>query len=139
MDKAARGGNGAVSLPLPAAGTRVAAGFSQAPFIVMEAGFMFQNGTQPMFPTDSGTFTIERRQDRRRKALKSAKLSFNGGFFAAEAVIRDMHERGARLEVARTGDLAQDFTLTISGQPKPVAARIVWRGDRAIGVRFLNA
>ena len=58
---------------------------------------------------------------------------------SAWVVVRDLSEEGAGLEGADLATLPEDFDLTItqpSGEIKKRRARLVWRKEGKVGVRF---
>ncbi len=78
----------------------------------------------------------ERRADRRHRVLKGARLSFNKGFGAAECVVRNVSEHGARLAFGDTAAVPPHFDLLISGEDRPRAASVRWRTMSDIGVEL---
>jgi hypothetical protein len=80
---------------------------------------------------------INRRAERRRRVLKGAVLSFNSGFGAFEAVVRDQSRNGARLAFGDTVGVPPFFELAINGETTKRAAKVRWRSPTLIGVEFV--
>lgn len=78
----------------------------------------------------------ERRSEMRRRALKGATLTFNGGYGAFECVVRNISERGARLTFGDASAVPARFDLTISGEGRSRAANVRWRSLTDVGVAF---
>lgn len=82
----------------------------------------------------------ERRRARRLRALKGAKISFNGGNSVIDCLVRNQSETGARLKVEMTVALPERFSLAIVENGELVPQRdceVAWRTATEIGVRFL--
>jgi hypothetical protein len=69
----------------------------------------------------------------RRRILKPAKMTFNGG--AVDCVVRNISETGAALEVESPVGIPENFVLS-RGDEISRPCRVVWRKATRIGVRF---
>jgi hypothetical protein len=76
----------------------------------------------------------EHRATRRRRLLKTGKISFGGG--AIDCTVRNLSETGAALEVSSPVGIPEQFTLVIEPNHIHVPSRIIWRKDTRIGVHF---
>ena len=83
-------------------------------------------------------FFGERRADRRRRALKGAKLRFDRGFGAMEGVVRNESENGALLSFGDTTGVPSGFELAVNGAERSRAARVRWRSMTLVGVEFVD-
>ncbi len=82
---------------------------------------------------------IERREAKRVQVEWQATIEGSVGRPPLEAVVRDISEGGARLEGADLPVSPQVFDLTItqaSGETEKRRARLVWRTEGKMGVRF---
>jgi hypothetical protein len=77
----------------------------------------------------------ERRQSRRRKALKSALVVFKNGYCDIKCQILDFSEGGALLKPADIVQVPNQFLLKPSTGPSR-ECEVVWRGRTTIGVRY---
>ena len=78
----------------------------------------------------------DRRKTLRHKALKGARIVFNGGYSSFECTVRNLSERGARLDVGNVAGLPADFLLQFSDGRTPRECRVRWRNASAIGVEL---
>ncbi|HTV31918.1 MAG TPA: PilZ domain-containing protein [Methylocella sp.] len=78
----------------------------------------------------------ERRQDGRRRALKTGRIVFNDRQSVIDCVIRNLSENGACLEVTNPMGIPDFFELEL-GQGGFRHSRIAWRQLRRVGVAFL--
>ena len=83
-------------------------------------------------------FFVERRAERRRRALKGAKLRFNSGFGAMEGVVRNESGKGALLGFGDTMGVPSGFDLAVNGAERSRAARVRWRSMTLVGVEFVD-
>lgn len=91
---------------------------------------MSQFGTRP---EETGP---ERRTASRHRSLKGGTLRFNKGFSAAECVVRNMSDTGARLSFGDTAAVPNHFDLKISGDDGFRPATVRWRTMKDMGVAF---
>ncbi|MGB7857292.1 MAG: PilZ domain-containing protein, partial [Pseudolabrys sp.] len=68
----------------------------------------------------------ERRKSGRSRVLKSAKLVL-GRSAIIDSVVRNLTNKGARLQIANTVDLPRDFEMTLDGGYSIRPCRLVWR------------
>ena len=77
----------------------------------------------------------EKRKAQRQRVLKSGKIIFANGSFTVDCMIRNLSDRGARLQVPTTVTIPDRFTfLDAHGGSK--SARVIWRKANLIGVAF---
>ena len=81
---------------------------------------------------------VERRiPSRRKRVLKTGTIVFNNGGATISAVVKNISEFGASLEVESIIGIPSRFTLLIKANDFKCECKIVWRQARRIGVRFL--
>lgn len=79
----------------------------------------------------------DKRGAARRRTLKGATAVLpNGGVI--DCVLKDLSETGAKLQVGNALSLPERFELQVPGAPNRQVA-VVWRKDRTVGVRFVEA
>jgi len=83
-------------------------------------------------------FFGERRVERRRRALKGARLRFNNGFGAMEGVVRNESENGAQLSFGDAIGVPSGFELRVNGAERSRTARVRWRSQTLVGVEFVD-
>lgn len=79
---------------------------------------------------------LERRKSARSRILKSAKLIF-GRTSIIDCAVRNLTNTGARIQVANTVNLPQDFEMTFDGGHSIRPCRLVWRTVTETGVEFV--
>ena len=80
---------------------------------------------------------VERRKSGRSRVLKSAKLVL-GRSAIIDCVVRNLTNKGARLQIANTVDLPEDFEMTFDGGYSIRPCRLVWRTVTETGVEFFT-
>lgn len=70
----------------------------------------------------------------RKRILKAGKIEFGWG--AIDCVVRNVSETGAALEVESPIGIPDRFDLVIPLNRSRYPARVVWRKEKRIGVRF---
>lgn len=78
----------------------------------------------------------ERRKSGRSRVLKSAKLVL-GRSAIIDCVVRNLTNKGARLQIANTVDLPREFEMTFDGGYSIRPCRLVWRTITETGVEFV--
>lgn len=79
---------------------------------------------------------VERRKSGRSRVLKGAKLVL-GQASIIDCVVRNLTNSGARIQIANTVDLPQDFEMTFDGGHSIRQCRLVWRSVTETGVEFI--
>lgn len=79
---------------------------------------------------------MEQRKEYRRRVLKRAKLSFNGGFSSVECVVRNVTEDGAFIEFSDGVIVPEKFRLHNELDGFDVDCEIVRRRGNSAGVKF---
>ncbi|MFZ1815304.1 MAG: hypothetical protein WBO55_18335 [Rhizobiaceae bacterium] len=87
-------------------------------------------------PSSARSVDVERRANRRNRALKPALLRFNDGFLSADAVIRDTNESGIRVRFADTDKVPSAVIVVLEGGKLTRNGRIVWRSNTEAGIHF---
>jgi hypothetical protein len=78
----------------------------------------------------------ERRQFRRQRSLLGGRILFNRRASSLPCVVRDLTERGARIDFPDSVCLPQWLDLEIDRLGLARRARIVWRSPTSLGVTF---
>jgi hypothetical protein len=78
----------------------------------------------------------ERRISGRSRVLKSAKVILDRSSII-DCVVRNLTNKGARLQIANTVDLPKDFEMTFDGGYSIRPCRLVWRTVTETGVEFV--
>lgn len=77
---------------------------------------------------------MQERVSSRVRAFLQGRAVFNNGFASLDCTVRDISETGARLEMASSVTLPDQFDLHIPKKGVTHRARIVWRRDVEVGV-----
>jgi hypothetical protein len=80
----------------------------------------------------------ERRKSTRSRVLKSAKLVVARSSII-DCVVRNLTNKGARIQIANTVELPKDFEMTFDGGYSIRQCRLVWRTVTETGVEFVEA
>lgn len=72
----------------------------------------------------------------RQRHLRAAKISWNGGLFTADGMIRDLSPTGARLKFLSTDDIPESVHLLAVTSGAIWHVDVVWRRGSEIGVTF---
>jgi hypothetical protein len=78
----------------------------------------------------------ERRKAPRRRVLKIGKIVYADGLRVIDCTIRDLSKDGARLLIANTIGVPDNFFLYEQTAGMIYPASIVWRQPTMIGVKF---
>jgi hypothetical protein len=78
----------------------------------------------------------DRRKHPRRRVLKEGKIVFADGMRVLDCTIRDMSPEGARLLIANTVGLPDQFKLYEKSSELLYSASVAWRQANSIGVLF---
>ena len=79
---------------------------------------------------------FERRKSVRSRVLKAAKLIL-GASTPIDCVVHNLTSAGARIQIANSVDLPDDFGLTFDAGISIRPCRIAWRSVTETGVRFV--
>ena len=80
-----------------------------------------------------------RRRDLRQRTLKGARLSYDDGVRERRCVVRDLSDRGARIEVADIRTIPSEFVLTFDTDGVARTCFVKWRRGDSLGVEFIAA
>ncbi len=78
----------------------------------------------------------ERRQERRKRVLKGATITFNNGYGALQCVARNMTKDGAMLAFGETTGIPPVFDIKFADQTSERRAHVCWRNPQFVGVVF---
>jgi hypothetical protein len=78
---------------------------------------------------------IEKRAVPRHRVLKRGTLAFNGGG-GLDCTVRNISQRGARIDIASPVGVPKVFTLVIVADHFMRRCRAVWSSEQRIGVTF---
>jgi hypothetical protein len=79
----------------------------------------------------------ERRNEQRRRTLKTGRIVFNNRFSAIDCAVRNLSEHGAMLLVAGPHGIPDEFLLELDEGGITHQCRVMWRNAKQIGVEFL--
>lgn len=77
---------------------------------------------------------IERRALPRQKTFIKGRLYFNNRLNSTDCIIRDVTEKGARLEVPESVAIPDAFELYVPNRHEQFQARVEWRRGGTVGV-----
>lgn len=80
---------------------------------------------------------VDRREER-VPTMKSGSISIDGGDHMIACTVRDIHTSGARLSVMTMEGLSDSFMLIVRASDLVARAKVAWRKENEIGVRFLR-
>jgi hypothetical protein len=78
----------------------------------------------------------ERRQARRHRTLKAAKLLPMDGWDARDGIVRDQSETGARISVERPATVPDEFRLVVLKEATIQPVTVRWRDAKQLGVEY---
>ena len=81
----------------------------------------------------------ERRNERRMRALKSAKIAFNFGRSVIDCTVRNISPRGALIEVQSVVGVPMQFEIFMDQGATRRACTVRWHTERMMGVGFDDA
>ncbi len=79
---------------------------------------------------------MERRQYHRGKSLYGGVIAFNARQSTFDCVVRNFSPQGAKIEMAGTVLLPDEFDLSIARKETSFRARLIWRNRHDAGVAF---
>jgi hypothetical protein len=80
----------------------------------------------------------ERRSGRRRKVLKTARITVDGGRTFKFCCLREISEYGAKLQIAYGQVVPNVFDLVVELDGMRATCEVMWRHGLVIGVRFYS-
>jgi hypothetical protein len=92
-----------------------------------------QDGTQQ--PADEMSYD-ERRQARRHRTLKAAKLLPMEGWDARDGIVRDQSDTGARIAVEQPATVPDEFRLVVLKEATIQPVTVRWRDEKQLGVEY---
>ena len=75
----------------------------------------------------------------RHRVLKGGLLAYDHGAHTVKCLVRDLSERGARVQVANAEDLPSELVLSFDEGGAPRLGLVRWRQSNAIGIEFTDA
>jgi hypothetical protein len=81
----------------------------------------------------------ERRRSQRQKSFLRGCIYFNNRRSAADCLIRDISDQGARVTFSDTVSVPDAFELYIPQKEQTLRARVLWRHGDELGLAFTNA
>jgi hypothetical protein len=79
---------------------------------------------------------MERRRHPRGKSLYGGVIAFNARQSTVDCVVRNFSAHGAKIEMAGTALLPDEFDLSIARKDTSFRARLIWRNALEAGVQF---
>ena len=80
----------------------------------------------------------ERRSSPRQKSFMRGIIYYNNRSAAADCLIRDISETGARLELSESVIIPYEIDLHIPKKGETFRARVQWRHGDGVGIAFAN-
>ncbi len=81
----------------------------------------------------------ERRSERRLRALKAARIVFNGGHSVFDCTLRNLSPSGALIEVPSMLGMPMRFEMLMDQGATRHFCSVRWHTERMMGVRFEDA
>ena len=78
----------------------------------------------------------EHRRSPRQRSLKGGTITF-GTYPSVDCIIRNISDKGARLEVQSAAAVPDHFMLLIKPELLKRSCRVAWRENQNIGVQFV--
>ena len=78
----------------------------------------------------------EKRRIPRQRTLKTGRIVFANGSFTVDCTIRNISDKGARLQVPTTVTIPDRFTLIEGQGGASRAAQVIWRKGDLMGITF---
>ena len=80
---------------------------------------------------------VERREERVPK-VKSASICVDGADAMIACTVRDIHSSGARISIMSLEGIKESFMLIVRSENLVARAKVAWKKDGEIGVRFIR-
>jgi hypothetical protein len=80
---------------------------------------------------------IENRTSQRQRTLKGARIVLPNGNSTIDCTVRNLSERGAKLQVTSIIGIPDAFQLLLPNAPRR-ACQVIWRKANELGVAFLD-
>ena len=93
-----------------------------------------QRLTAELTPVDSDM--EDKRRGQRQRVLKGGKIIFANGSFTVDCTIRNLSDKGARLQVPTTVTIPDRFAFVDAHGGSRKSARVMWRKADLIGNVF---
>lgn len=77
----------------------------------------------------------ENRTVQRRPTLKGGRIVFNGGRSTIDCTVRNLSNKGAKLQVSSVVGIPDTFDLLLNNSARQ-PCRVVWRTLKELGVEF---
>jgi PilZ domain len=87
-------------------------------------------------PAESRIAMIERRALARHKTFIKGRIYFNNRLSSMDCIVRDITDRGARLEASESVALPDAFELYLPNKDEHFFARVEWRKGSHLGVSW---
>ena len=81
---------------------------------------------------------IERRAATRQKTFLRGIIYYNNRSAAADCLVRDISDTGARLELSENVVIPYEIDLHIPKKDETYRARVQWRHGEGVGIAFAN-
>ena len=94
---------------------------------------------EPESGTADSSTLAEHRRALRRDLFRLGELHPVGWSYPIDCLVREASTDGALIEVGRTADLPEEFTLTVESTGLTKRCRVVRRTERCLGVAFTTA
>ena len=98
--------------------------------------FKASSRRQPGKQTESRIAMIERRELVRHKTFIKGRIYFNNRLSSLDCIVRDVSEKGARLQVPESVALPDAFELYLPNKDEHFRAQAQWRKGDQLGVSW---
>ena len=102
-----------------------------------EMGESFGAEKMTLAPLQQKSYLERRKYFERIKQLKKVQIVFNNGC-TIDAILRDISENGAQIEVQNPQEVPNKFTLKLTSDYVNQPCQIAWRDEKSIGLQFVS-
>jgi hypothetical protein len=78
----------------------------------------------------------ERRKSQRHHSLKGGRIVFHDGHSTLSCVIRNLSDKGAKLQIANVLGVPAEFSLRFDDGSPPRQCAVIWEKGSTLGVEF---
>lgn len=80
----------------------------------------------------------DHRNAERTKSFVGGQIVFNDRHSTLFCIVRNLSKAGAKIEVGGALQVPAAFDLRLNGKDTEFKARVVWRNEHSLGVKFLS-
>jgi PilZ domain len=97
-----------------------------------------RSGDLNSMQTESRIAMIERRALARHRTFIKGRIYFNNQLSSVDCIVRDINDRGARLEASENVALPSTFELHLPNKDEHFYAQVEWRRGNLVGVSWCD-